>query len=726
MGRSKRLAIDDGSWAYRFEYFNDPVAPTVIGGFRDVADYVELDTAGGFDDPLYVDADRISPPHVVVWAKGLVSFDLVTERQAIFMAVANANTLFSRFPGTGSSIGYIDPAGYDTIGVGVRQDERSIGKFRYFEASLQIEFKDTVTFNFSETAIFIEGVFQQPANIPARPAQALTTNGTDEDNVIDGSAAAQTINGLGGNDTITVGAAGCDVDGGSGNDTILGAQANCNLFGGDDNDTITAGEANYVEGGSGNDTITASGLFTTKGYFDGGAGFDRAVLDFSAFGNDITLTLRSDGGNTHLIRSEAATFAYVDIETFTIQGGSGADTLTGSDTADTLYGNGGQDILDGGTGADILNGGADNDTFYVDNTADNVIEASTGGTGDVVFAAVSYTLHGRYIETLTLTGTEAINATGNSKRNTLIGNGASNLLDGMGGADKMAGGLGNDTYVVDNWADVVTEGSTEGTADVILSSVSYTLAGRFIETLTLTGTKAINATGNSKINTLIGNSADNVLDGLGGADKMIGGLGNDTYIVDNKGDVVTEGSAEGTADAILSSVSYNLGGRFIETMTLTGGANVNAVGNGQANTLTGNTGANWLSGLGGSDILSGGAGSDRLLGGDGQDTLTGGSNADEFRFETALAGHADTITDFVHGTDRIGLSAAAFGLGAGALDPARFSGSGAPTAATGQFLYSAANHTLSWDADGTGGGSAVLLATLNASAGLTASDLFVF
>jgi Ca2+-binding RTX toxin-like protein len=445
MGRSKRLAIDDGSWAYRFEYFNDPVAPTVIGGFRDVADYVELDTAGGFDDPLYVDADRISPPHVVVWAKGLVSFDLVTERQAIFMAVANANTLFSRFPGTGSSIGYIDPAGYDTIGVGVRQDERSIGKFRYFEASLQIEFKDTVTFNFSETAIFIEGVFQQPANIPARPAQALTTNGTDEDNVINGSATAQTINGLGGNDTITVGAAGCDVDGGSGNDTILGAQANCNLFGGDDDDTITAGEANYVEGGSGNDTITASGLFTTKGYFDGGAGFDRAVLDFSAFGNDITLTLRSDGGNTHLIKSEAATFAYVDIEAVTINGGSGADTLTGSDTADTLNGNGGQDTLDGGTGADTLNGGADNDTFYVDNTADNVIEDVFGGSGDVVFASVSYALPGRFVETLTLTGSEAINATGNSQINTLNGNNAANVLDGLGGADKMTGGLGNDT-----------------------------------------------------------------------------------------------------------------------------------------------------------------------------------------------------------------------------------------------------------------------------------------
>jgi serralysin len=235
-----------------------------------------------------------------------------------------------------------------------------------------------------------------------------------------------------------------------------------------------------------------------------------------------------------------------------------------------------------------------------------------------------------------------------------------------------------------------------------------------------------NLTGSALGDSLTGDALANVIDGGAGADTMIGGLGNDTYIVDNTGDAVSEGSTEGTADVILSSVSYNLGGRFIETLTLTGAANINAVGNSLANTLKGNSGANTLTGLGGSDILNGGAGADRLLGGTGQDSLTGGGDADQFRFETALAGNADTITDFVHGTDQIGLSAAAFGLAAGALDPARFSGSGAPTAATGQFLYSAANHTLSWDADGTGGGSAVLLATLNASAGLTASDLFVF
>ncbi|MFM9934989.1 MAG: hypothetical protein ACKVOL_02190, partial [Novosphingobium sp.] len=44
----------------------------------------------------------------------------------------------------------------------------------------------------------------------------------------------------------------------------------------------------------------------------------------------------------------------------------------------------------------------------------------------------------------------------------------------------------------------------------------------------LTGTTAINATGNSQINNLIGNDGANALSGLGGADVLDGGKGADT------------------------------------------------------------------------------------------------------------------------------------------------------------------------------------------------------
>ena len=59
--------------------------------------------------------------------------------------------------------------------------------------------------------------------------------------------------------------------------------------------------------------------------------------------------------------------------------------------------------------------------------------------------------------------------------------------------------------MVDATGDVVTEQAGEGT-DTVQSGVTYTL-GANVENLTLTGTGAINATGNALDNTLTGNRA---------------------------------------------------------------------------------------------------------------------------------------------------------------------------------------------------------------------------
>ena len=79
---------------------------------------------------------------------------------------------------------------------------------------------------------------------------------------------------------------------------------------------------------------------------------------------------------------------------------------------------------------------------------------------------------------------------------------ANNLLDGGTGIDTLIGGAGDDTYVVDNATDVITENANEGT-DTIQSSVTYTIASLpNIENLTLTGSSVINGTENIANNSL--------------------------------------------------------------------------------------------------------------------------------------------------------------------------------------------------------------------------------
>ncbi|MCZ8190805.1 MAG: calcium-binding protein, partial [Microcystis sp. LE19-338.1B] len=430
-----------------------------------------------------------------------------------------------------------------------------------------------------------------------------------------------------------------------------------------------------------------------------------------------------------------------------ITGTSGNDNLVGGDGNDTLQGLAGNDTLNGGLGSDSLEGGNGNDVYYVDNSGDIVLETVTGSTGgtDLVYASVSYTLP-NLVENLTLTGNSAINGTGNTLNNTIIGNNGNNYLlgdagndklDGKAGVDTLDGGAGNDTYTIDNINDVIIDSA--GT-DTVIAPFSYTLAAG-LENLTLTGNGNLNGTGNSANNTIIGNNGNNyllgdagndTLDGKAGVDTLDGGEGNDTYTIDNVNDVIIDSAG---TDTVSASITYTLADN-LENLTLTGSTAINGTGNNGNNVITGNSGANLLSGLDGNDSLNGGNGNDTLLGGNGDDTLvggtgndslTGGSGRDFFRYNSRTEG-IDTIADFNVLDDTILVSRSGFsgGLTVGTLLNTQFTTGTSATTSAHRFIYNASNGQLWYDIDGTGTTAASQIATLSPTLALTASNFGVF
>jgi Ca2+-binding RTX toxin-like protein len=351
----------------------------------------------------------------------------------------------------------------------------------------------------------------------------------------------------------------------------------------------------------------------------------------------------SDGGSSEIgisafdgYESASAVFPLTVMIT-SILGTAANDRLIGSSNADTLVGLSGADTLDGRGGVDRLFGGPGNDSYYVDNVGDRVIEATAEGT-DRVYTLIDYVLPAD-VESVTLRGA-AVHATGNALNNALGGNALDNwLLGGEGndtlnggpGADRMSGGRGNDSYYVDQSGDSVWEGLGEG-IDRVHSSIDYTLPENF-EYLTLTGSALFGA-GNTLDNSISGNAHGDILwgfegadrlNGAAGADTMLGGLGDDSYYVDAADDLVVEMAGEGT-DRVYAYISYTLG-CSLENLTLVGTA-ANGFGNASANSMTGNGAANFLVGFAGADSISGGLGIDVVQGGADDDSLSesGGAN----------------------------------------------------------------------------------------------------
>lgn len=496
-------------------------------------------------------------------------------------------------------------------------------------------------------------------------SSANSITGNDGNNRLDGLAGADTLQGGAGDDTLVYDAADALVDGGSGSNTLettvtLSLVALPSAFSNLQNILLAGSASIHATGNASSNIVTGNSVANS---LDGAGGADMLI---GAAGNDTLIVDASDalidgGADTDWARSEVsvdlADGRFTAVENVELAGASQINAL-GDAQANTLIGNAMDNSLDGRGGADSMVGGLGNDTYFVDSTADTTIEAIVEGT-DRVVSTTTWQLAAN-IEILELSGSLAIDGTGNELDNsllgneqsnslfggdgqdTLVGNGGADYLDGQAGLNTLIGGTGNDTYVINGEDDVIDEQGGAGDIDTVLANASFALSAG-LENLIMNGFGDFVGWGNLLDNSLIGNSGDNnligysgndTLDGQAGNDTMAGGAGNDVYIVDSLTDVITENSNQGT-DEVRSSVTWTLANHF-ERLFLTGAGAINGtgnsldntlVGNDQANTLDGTTGNNSLVGNGGNDTLIALTGDDILDGGDGNDSLSAGSGA---------------------------------------------------------------------------------------------------
>lgn len=298
------------------------------------------------------------------------------------------------------------------------------------------------------------------------------------------------------------------------------------------NETFTVNLYN-PNNGAALSTATATGTITND---------DLPSINLSPNGQTIVEGLISPQNLSYTVNLSGSSTQTITVQYSTVNG----TALAGSDytaTTGTLTFNPG--VTSQTISIPILNDSVNeaNETFTVKLTSPT--NAILGGTAtvtttitDTLSASTTTTLAAN-VENLTLTGITASNGTGNAGNNILTGNSANNILtggdgndtlNGGTGIDTLIGGLGNDIYQVDTTTDIITELAAQGT-DTVQSSVTFSLVTLAnIENLTLTGTTAINGTGNTANNTLIGNSASNTLNGGAGIDTLTGRTGTDTFV----------------------------------------------------------------------------------------------------------------------------------------------------------------------------------------------------
>ncbi|WGR68748.1 MULTISPECIES: VCBS domain-containing protein [unclassified Bradyrhizobium] len=376
-----------------------------------------------------------------------------------------------------------------------------------------------------------------------------------------------------------------------------------------------------------------------------------------------------------------------------IIGTAGNDTLTGTSTANagqTILGLGGDDILTAGTGGnttldggdgndtlrdagrtasasiiDTMIGGAGNDTYIVTRTNDVIIEQATGGT-DTIRTNLSTFVMPDYVENFVYTGSTGVTVTGNASDNTFSGFDGTSRINGGDGTDTaiFSGQLGQYTETTNSDGSITLtdtrSGSPNGTATFSNVELFQFSDGLVMTAAQLAAAVIVNGTGSS--DNLTSTSPGAIINGLGGADTLtagavnqtlnggagadilsdngqtgitlIGGTGNDTFIVSSATTVIQEDPGEGTDTVQTNLPSLQLSAN-VERLVYTGTGSFSSTATAAGETITGGTGADQLG--------DGGFANVTLRGGGGADTFTV-TNAQTIVTETAGATGSTVMT----------------------------------------------------------------------------------
>ncbi|WP_210190400.1 calcium-binding protein [Ensifer aridi] len=302
-------------------------------------------------------------------------------------------------------------------------------------------------------------------------------------------------------------------------------------------------------------------------------------------------------------------------------------------------------------------GGDGDDVYVVGDPSVTITEAAGQGYDEVRtgFSALSIA-NWANVEQLTYTGTGNFNGIGNSGNNIIVGGIGNDVLTGGAGADVLNGGNGTDTAGYSNAAAAVTinlktgvhtgdaTGDTfisiekfigSGFADTFIAdanatdfnggsgtdTIDYSTSTAAVQVNLTAGTGAGgDAEGDSygSIEKVIGTAFSDTLTSSTLGHQLVGGDGDDVYVVGAQSITITEAADEGIDEVRTTLPSYTLGPN-LDNLTYTGSLNFVGNGNGFDNVIT--SGA-------GNDMLTAGAGNDTVIGNDGADKIDGGDDSD--------------------------------------------------------------------------------------------------